>query len=384
MNRALDTLTLTGGRYGSAPPALIRCCGMIKYLGSKRLLAPLIVEIVRRVARGRRVLDLFSGTARVGHALKAADFQVCANDHNRYAATLARCYVQADREEIAEPARRIIAELNRLPGRAGYFTETFCTQSRFFYPKNGQKIDAIREAIAAKSLQPELEAVLLVSLMEAADRVDSTTGVQMAYLKQWAPRASNDLELRLPKLLPRAAGGKAEAHELDALEAAARLEADIAYLDPPYNQHKYLGNYHIWESLVRWDKPEVYGRACKRIDCRERGSVFNSRPQAAEAMRHLIGAVRAQTLIVSFNDEGYISRAQMEQMLSSRGPVQTIRRPYKRYVGARIGIYNPSGKKVGRISHLNNHELLYVVGDRVPDLSELGSEGEAQPMLIIN
>lgn len=357
---------------------------MIKYLGSKRLLAPLIVEIVRRAARGPRVLDLFSGTARVGHALKAAGFQVFANDHNRYAATLARCYVQVDREDVAEPARRIIARLNRLPGRAGYFAETFCIQSRFFHPKNGARIDAIREAIAAKALEPELEAVLLVSLMEAADRVDSTTGVQMAYLKQPAPRASNDLELRLPKLLPRAAAGKGEAHEMDALEAAERLEADIAYLDPPYNQHKYLGNYHIWESLARWDKPEVYGTACKRVDCRERGSVFNSRPRAAEAMRQLINTVRAATLIVSFNDEGYIAREQMEELLSARGPVQTIRRPYKRYVGAQIGIYNPSGKKVGRISHLNNHEFLYVVGKRVPDLRDLGANDEPQPMLMFN
>lgn len=346
---------------------------MIKYLGSKRLLAPLIVEIVRRTARGPRVLDLFSGTARVGHALKASGFAVVANDHNRYAATLARCYVQADREDVAATARRLIGEFNRLPGQAGYVTDTFCRQSRFFHPKNGARIDAIREAIAAGAFEPELEAVLLVSLMEAADRVDSTTGVQMAYLKQWAPRAHNDLELRLPNLLPRAAGGKGEAHELDALDAAARLDADVAYLDPPYNQHKYLGNYHVWESLVRWDKPPVYGIACKRIDCRDRGSAFNSRPGAAEAMRRLIETVKAGTLVVSFNDEGYIARQQMEALLSTRGRVQTIRRPYRRYVGAQIGIYNPAGAKVGRVSHLNNHELLYVVGERVPDLSDLVS-----------
>ena len=121
--------------------------------------------------------------------------------------------------------------------------------------------------------------------MEAADRVDSTTGVQMAYLKQWAPRAHKALALRLPRVLPRARAGKGQAYELDALEAAACLEGDVAYLDPPYNQHKYLGNYHIWETLVRWDKPAVYGTACKRVDCRERASLFNSRPRALEAMR---------------------------------------------------------------------------------------------------
>ena len=159
-----------------------------------------------------------------------------------------------------------MSEFNALRGSPGYFTETFCVRSRFFQPKNGERIDAIREAIAARGLAPELEAVMLVSLMEAADRVDSTTGLQMAYLKQWAPRAHRDLELRVPDVLPRAANGKGRATCLDALEAAAALEADVAYVDPPYNQHSYLGNYHVWESLVRWDKPEVYGVACKRSD----------------------------------------------------------------------------------------------------------------------
>ncbi len=127
---------------------------MIKYLGSKRLLAPAIVEAVRALPGVRTVVDLFSGTARVGHALKAAGYRVLANDHNAYAATLARCYVQADADDHARDAERLVAELNALPGRPGYFTETFCERSRFFHPDNGARVDAMREAIAAKSLRP--------------------------------------------------------------------------------------------------------------------------------------------------------------------------------------------------------------------------------------
>ena len=338
---------------------------MIKYLGSKRTLVPLILEAVRRAADAKSVIDLFSGTSRVGHALKAAGYRVLANDHNAYASTLARCYVQADREDVLADAERLVREFNGLKGAPGYFTETFCVKSRFFQPKNGERVDAIREAIAAKALPPELEAVMLVSLMEAADRVDSTTGVQMAYLKKWAPRAHNDLELRVPDVLPRAKHGKGEAHMLEALEAARRIEADLAYIDPPYNQHSYLGNYHIWESLVRWDKPPVYGVACKRIDCKERRSVYNLRRRCAEAMKELLAAVRAPVLIVSFNDEGYLARTDLEAMLSAlwegRGKVTTLENDYKRYVGAQIGIYNPKGEKVGKVSHLRNREFLYVV-----------------------
>lgn len=196
---------------------------MIKYIGSKRTLIPLILEAVQRAASAHTVLDLFSGTARVGHALKASGYRVLANDHNAYAAALARCYVQADAEDVLDDARRLIREFNALKGAPGYFTETFCVKSRFFQPKNGERIDAIREAIAAKGLEPELEAVMLVSLMEAADRVDSTTGLQMAYLKSWAPRAHNDLELRVPKVLPRARHGKGQATCLEALDGLADL-----------------------------------------------------------------------------------------------------------------------------------------------------------------
>ncbi len=338
---------------------------MIKYIGSKRTLIPVIMDAVRGVAGARCVVDLFSGTSRVGHALKAAGFRVLSNDHNAYAATIARCYVQADAEDVLEDAKSLVREFNALKGEPGYFTETFCVKSRFFQPKNGARVDAIREAIVAKGLGPELEAVMLVSLMEAADRVDSTTGLQMAYLKTWAARAHNDIELRVPNVLPRAKHGKGQATCLDALEAATQLEGDVAYIDPPYNQHSYLGNYHAWESLVRWDKPEVYGIACKRVDVRQRQSIFNSRPQFAGVMRKLLSAIRAPVLVVSFNNEGYLAREEMESMLSAlwdgQGKVTTIENDFKRYVGAQIGIYNPQGEKVGKVSHLKNKEYVYVV-----------------------
>ncbi|MCA9708688.1 MAG: DNA adenine methylase [Myxococcales bacterium] len=330
---------------------------MIKYLGSKRVLVPQLVELVRALGEVHTFLDVFSGTARVGHAMKGAGLRVRANDHNAYAHVLAQCYVAADRDALAEPAQRLLDELQALPPRPGYVTETFCERARYFQPKNGARIDAIRERIEALELPPDLRAVALVSLMEAADRVDSTTGVQMAYLKQWAPRAYNDLELRLPRLLP----GPGDAHALDAQELVQRYAADVVYLDPPYNQHKYLGNYHVWETLVRWDAPPAYGVAQKRIDCKTRRSPFNSRRQIEPAMRALIDAAQARWLLVSFNNEGFISRDQMLQLLSRRGPVDVMEIAYDRYVGAKIGIYNPQGEKVGQVGHLKNVEYLFRV-----------------------
>ncbi len=332
---------------------------MIKYLGSKRVLVPTLLALTEELEGVRSVLDLFSGTSRVGHALKRAGYRVVANDHNAYAATLARCYVEAD-DALAPEAERLLAELRRLPGRPGYFTQTFCVESRFLQPKNGERIDAIRARIAALALPPTLEAILLTSLMEAADRVDSTTGVQMAYLKQWALRAHNDLELRLPELLPRSPHGPGRARQDEALDAADE-EVDLAYLDPPYNQHRYHGNYHVWETLVRGDAPETYGVAKKRIDARHRRSPFNSRVEFAAAISAVLDRLRARHIILSFNDEGFLARSDAEAMLGRLGRVRVVERAHKRYVGAQIGIFNPAGQKVGEVSHLTNKELLYVV-----------------------
>ena len=206
-------------------------------------------------------------------------------------------------------------------------------------------MDAIREAITAKSLDPVLESVLLVSLMEAADRVDLTCGLQMAYVKSWAPRSFKDLELRMPEVLPALPAGACRAHCMDANDFADSVETDVAYLDLPYNQHSYLSNYHIWESLVRWDKPEVHGVACKRVDCRERKSDYNSKRRHVAAFTDLVDACARR--LVSFNNEGYQARPELEALLRTQGEVFVVTRDFKRYVGAQIGIHNPSGERVG-------------------------------------
>ena len=110
-----------------------------------------------------------------------------------------------------------------------------------------------------------------------------------------------------------------------------------------------------------WDKPEVYGVAHKRVDVRERRSPFNSKRACREALSAVIAAVRAPRLLVSFSNEGYVSRDEIEAMLSTRGDVAVLSCDYKRYVGAQIGIHNHKGEKVGKVGHLSNVEHLFVV-----------------------
>lgn len=303
-------------------------------------------------------VDLFSGSARVGHALKNLGLYVISNDIHSYAKVLAQTLVEADADaytpELLEP---ILKRLMKLKGKHGWFTQTYCEESRFIQPHNGIRIEAIRQKIDKEAGgDPLLRAILLFSLMLAADKVDSTTGIQMAYLKQWAPRSFNELRLGIPPMLP----GGGLALQGDAMEMAGQLEADLFYLDPPYNQHSYLGNYHLWETLVRWDNPETYGIARKRTDVQQRKSPFNSKREAKGAMEKMLGEIKAKHLVLSFNNEGFFSVPEIENMLKHWGYVVRMSQSHRRYVGARIGIYNPQGEKVGQISHTENEEYLFV------------------------
>jgi adenine-specific DNA-methyltransferase len=185
----------------------------------------------------------------------------------------------------------------------------------------------------------------------------------MAYVKQWAPRSANPLQLRVPELL--AGGGRAV--QGDALELAPTLGSfDLAYLDPPYNQHRYFTNYHVWETLVAWDAPEPYGVARKRIDARDPAtrSAFNSKRTMPDALRSVVRAVDCELLVLSYNDESWLAVDELEALCSEGRSVATLAFDSARYVGARIGIFDPSGVKVGRVSHLSNQELLVIAGEK--------------------
>ena len=122
---------------------------MIKYLGSKRLLASVLGDIAT-AAGAHTALDLFTGTTRVAQEFKRRGIEVTAVDCATYAEVLAQCYIATDATVVdKDRLAQALDELNELPGAAGYFTETFCVASRYFQPKNGARVDAMRDAIEA-------------------------------------------------------------------------------------------------------------------------------------------------------------------------------------------------------------------------------------------
>jgi adenine-specific DNA-methyltransferase len=334
--------------------------GVIKYLGSKRRLVDEIGQILSAV-EAHSAVDLFTGTTRVAQEFCRRGATVTCVDTAAYSEVLAQCYVVTD-STLVDPAEidAALARLSALPDRRGYVTEVFCENARYFHPDNGRRIDAIRQGI--DDLYPDhwLRPILLTSLLEAADRVDSTVGLQMAFLKDWAPRALRPLKLVAPVLTP----GSGVAIRGDAIETAAALgSVDLAYLDPPYNQHRYFTNYHVWETLVRWDAPEYYGVACKRLDARseETRSPFNSRKHMPAALAGLIQNVDAETVVVSFNSEGFVPLDALIEMCAQRGhPVKVLEFDTRRYIGQQIGVFSPDGKRVGKAGPERNVEYLLI------------------------
>lgn len=334
---------------------------MIKYLGSKRALMP-VLETLIAASHASSAVDLFTGTTRVAAAMKSAGMSVTAVDTASYSEVLSKTFIELDggsanTEELADSIRY----LNALAPASGYFTEVFCEKASFFQTKNGQRIDAIRSKIESEYRQSWMYFPLLASLLIAADKVDSTTGVQMAYLKSWSRRSYLDLELKIPELL----AGSGSSIRGDAVDALAQIgPVDLAYLDPPYNQHRYFGNYHIWETLVRWDNPEYYGIANKRLDTRskENKSLFNSKLTMPAALGTLISKLEATTLVLSYNNESWLSRRELTDMCSGYESVEILDFDSKRYVGSQIGGYNKSGELVGKPGAPRNLEHIVIAG----------------------
>ena len=169
--------------------------------------------------------------------------------------------------------------------------------------------------------------------------------------------------LRDPVMLP----GVGRVVRSDAVDAVDQLgEFDLAYIDPPYNSFRYHAGYHIWETLTLWDAPEWYGTTRRRVDLRDaaRSSVFNVRAEMPDALRGVLARVPAECVVLSHNDESWITRDELADMCSMHDQVRVLEFDAPRYVGARTGLYNPAGVKVGSPKRVRNIEYVVVAGPR--------------------
>ena len=118
--------------------------------------------------------------------------------------------------------------------------------------------------------------------------------------------------------------------------AAARTlpELDLAYLDPPYNQHPYGSNYFMLNLLAEYNRPQTMS-AVSGIPKDWNRSAYNTRAKAADSLSTLISAISAPHILISYNSEGFITPQEMEAMLARHGRVTRMQQDYATFRGCR-------------------------------------------------
>jgi len=327
----------------------------IKYIGSKMLIIPYILEVARRI-NAHTVLDGFSGTTRVSQAFAQDGYNVFSSDISVWSEVFATCYL---RKCPGNHFGELIAYFNDIKPTDGWFTEHYggdVTESenvkikRPWQRHNTRKLDAVREAIDEMSLSLEEKAVVLTSLILALDKVDSTMGHFASYLKNWSPRSYKSLVLKEPLYIE--TNGKHAVRRGDIFQVLDDLpEVDLAYFDPPYGSNnekmppsrvRYAAYYHIWTTICLNDRPKLFGKANRRVDTRDKdaASVFedyrrslSGRLRVVEAIDKLIRNVRAKYVLLSYSSGGRATSTELLEVLQQAGEVVEIQEiEYKRNV----------------------------------------------------
>ena len=339
---------------------------IITYIGNKRALLGqigLAVEQVKRRLGKERLAawDAFSGSGVVSRYLKGHSERLVSSDLEDYAAVIARCYLR-NKSAVDWPAlESLVAELNaRVDEKAsageggGFIAELYSPRDEsnirpgervFYTPDNARRLDNYRQLIA--DCPADFQDLLLGPLLSAASVHSNTAGIFKGFYKDRRTgigqyggtgadalsRIKGQIRLELPVLSN--FEGEYQVEQGDANKIARGVKnLDLAYIDPPYNQHPYGSNYFMLNLLVNYRRPEAVSPV-SGIPTDWRRSGYNVRPQSAELLRELLRTINAPFLLVSFNNEGFISREAMEAMLREIGAVNTIAIPYNTFRGSR-------------------------------------------------
>lgn len=336
---------------------------LITCIGNKRALlrhiAVALERVKQRLGKNRlQVVDLFSGSGVVSRYMKAHASLLVSNDIEDYAAVISRCYLR-NRSTVDFPTlSEIVSELNARvatePFPLGFIEEMYAPrdesnitrEDRVFYTReNARRIDNYRRLIDRVPL--EVRDLLLGPLLSEASVHVNTAGVFKGFYKnrhtgvgQFGGSGSDALTrilgrivLEVPVLSLFECDYKV--FQEDANTLARRLKGlDLAYIDPPYNQHPYGSNYFMLNLIVRYQRPTHISRV-SGIPTDWRRSGYNVRSRALPLLKDLLHNIDAPFLLVSFNNEGFIPPEEMRLILDGLGKVEVIELPYNAFRGSR-------------------------------------------------
>ena len=320
----------------------------MRYIGCKLNLLPYIEHLVTEtLGVGEGVFcDLFAGTATVGAHFKKQGFQIISNDLLELSAAFQHALIANNAEPAfsgiidtlgdvgdtnlftsPSPYNQVIAWLNCLPGKKGFIFNAYCPSGRnecgrqYLSDVNGQKIDAIRQQIqtwrAAGDITENEFYLLLLPLVEATSKVANISGTYAAYLKHWDVRTYKPLTL-VPVDIIRSRLSHS-VYRRPANELVTEIRCDVLYIDPPYNTRQYITNYHLLETLARYDNPSLRGKTGLRDYEASEKSAYCSKSACLSAFTDLIEKADARHIVVSYSNEGILSPDEILSVLSLRG-----------------------------------------------------------------
>lgn len=214
--------------------------------------------------------DLFAGTGVVSGSFKKQGYSIIANDIQYYSYVITKHMIENNGNLDKERCSHLIEKLNHLEGAEGFIYKNYSyggTEGQefrrmYFSDFNAKKCDAIRIAIDEWLKQGKINEheyfFLLGSLLNSIDKYANTASVYGAYLKTLKKSALKEMELVALPIMKGTVDCKV--YNEDISELIKNVAGDILYLDPPYNTRQYCSNYHLLETIARYDNPEIKGK----------------------------------------------------------------------------------------------------------------------------
>jgi len=322
----------------------------MRFIGGKSQLLSEINNAINENTNGHESIfcDIFAGTGSVSRYFKPK-YEVHSNDFLHFSYVIQKATIENNRRPmfsklssigIADPIKFLEEtdltdnELQNSFIAKNYAPNDNC-ERMYISKRNALRVDFIRNTIEAwnkSGLINELEYYyLLAALIEGVPNVSNITGTYGAYLKEWDKRSFKEFEMARLDVIDN--GRKNRSYNIDANKLIKEIEGDILYIDPPYNSRQYAPNYHLLETISRYDHPEVRGvTGVRPYD--DVKSAFSIKSEVLEVFEDLIAKAKFDNIIMSYSTEGLMTSIQIETILKRYGIESSYKRydiPYRKY-----------------------------------------------------
>lgn len=308
----------------------------MNYIGSKFSLLDFLKTTISNVTGFNdgdqfTFADLFAGTGVVGCEYKKSGCRLIANDIQYYSYVLNKHFI----ENCEDTNFDLLDYLNNLQGIEGFVYLNYCEGSgsgrNYFSDSNGKRCDAIRCELERLFLSHKIDEgtyfFYLASLINSIDKYANTASVYGAFLKHIKKSAQKDFVL---EPLPFIRGIKGNVYNQDINELVRSISGDVLYLDPPYNSRQYCSNYHVLETIARYDSPILKGVTGLRDSSKQKSAYCSSRT-VAKVFEDLISNARFKYIFLSYNNEGLMPLETIKTIMTKYGNYQQFTKEYRRF-----------------------------------------------------